>query len=480
MKRPLFGVVLAATLAFFSCQSDDSVEDICASMDDEVFKNYCYEHFDTNADGKLSQAEANAVYTIYIYGLDVRSLNGIEHFTKLEELAVEECENLREVVIPNTVPLLIFKDCNNLESFYGKYASLDNRCVIVDGKLCAFAPSGLTEYTIPDGVTSIGNGAFNFCKNLTSITIPDSVTWIGGSAFEGCENLTSITIPDGVTSIEASAFSGCSSLTSITIPDGVTSIEASAFNGCSSLTSITIPDGVTSIGGVAFSGCSSLTSITIPDGVTLIEASAFNGCSSLKSITIPDSVTSIGASAFSGCSSLKSFYGKFVSADNRCVIVDGELCAFVPSGLTEYTIPDSVTSIGGFAFEDCKNLTSITIPDSVTSIGDYAFNGCENLKSITIPDSVTSIEFSAFNGCSSLTSITIPDSVTSIGDGAFSFCENLTSVYCKATIPPTGDSDMFDDNASGRKIYVPMNSVEAYKVANMWKEYADDIVGYDF
>ncbi|MBQ2364074.1 MAG: leucine-rich repeat domain-containing protein [Alistipes sp.] len=238
MKRPLFGVVLAATLAFFSCQSDDSVEDICASMDDEVFKNYCYEHFDTNADGKLSQAEANAVYCIYISGLDVRSLNGIEHFTKLEELVVEECENLREVVISNPVPLLIFKDCNNLESFYGKYASLDNRCVIVDGKLCAFAPSGLTEYTIPDGVTSIGDDAFQGCSSLTSITIPDSVTSIGGCAFCGCENLTSITIPDSVTSIGGVAFSLCENLTSITIPDGVTSIGNYAFNGCENLKSV--------------------------------------------------------------------------------------------------------------------------------------------------------------------------------------------------------------------------------------------------
>ena len=114
----------------------------------------------------------------------------------------------------------------------------------------------IREVTIIEGVTSIGNYAFDGCSNLTSITIPGSVTSIGGGAFSDCSSLTSITIPDSVTSIENYAFSNCSSLTSITIPDSVTSIGDGAFSGCSSLTEITIPDSVTSIGGSAFSGCS--------------------------------------------------------------------------------------------------------------------------------------------------------------------------------------------------------------------------------
>ena len=150
------------------------------------------------------------------------------------------------------------------------------------------------------------------------------------------------------------------------------------------------------------------------------------------------------------------------------------------SRLTSVTIQDSVTSIGECAFSDCSRLTSVTIPDSVTSIGDSAFRGCSSLTSVTIPDSVTTIGEGAFEYCSRLTSVTIPDSVTSIGDSAFRGCSRLTSVYCKATTPPSGGSTMFTSNASGRKIYVPTESVEAYKSASYWKDYANAIVGYNF
>ena len=398
-------------------------------------------------------------------------------------------------------------------------------------------------------VTEIGKSAFWGCDSLTSVTIPDSVTSIGKSAFRYCTSLTSVTIPDGVTEIGDRAFYNCTSLISITIPDGVSSIGDSVFYNCSSLTSVTIPDSVTSIGNNAFRGCTSLTSITIGNGVTSIGVAAFMDCTSLTSITIPDSVTSIGEAAFPDCDSLTSFYGKYASEDGRCLIIDGTLNSFAPAGITEYTIPDSVTSIGRAAFIGCESLESITIPDGitsiglgafqrclsltsiaipdsvtdfgdsmfhsctslenvtlsngltaigagtfiecrslknitfpegVTSIGEYAFHYCTSLTSITIPESVTSIREGAFAYCTSLTSITIPDSITEIGKSAFEGCTSLTSVYCKATTPPSGYGDMFDDNASGRKIYVPSESVEAYKTAEYWCDYADNIEGYDF
>ena len=353
--------------------------------------------------------------------------------------------------------------------------------------------SKVKKIVIEDGVTSIGNYAFESCWNLTSITIPDSVTSIGKDAFHACSSLSSITIPDSVTSIGDSAFSNCG-LTSITIPGSVTSIGKFAFDGCTHLTSITIPDSVTSIGEAAFHGCFSLTSITIPDSVTSIGKYAFSDCESLTNITISDSVTSIGAYAFQYCSRLTSI----TIPDS--VISIGEWAFRDCSGLTSITIPKSVTSIGNDAFYGCNNLTvylengstltsndlgvdeskivsywnednltwtldadgtltisgtgamkdydyyynnpspaaqkkdsvkKVVIEDGVTSIGDDAFYYCESLTSITIPDSVTSIGNHAFYDCSSLPSITIPDGVTSIGNSAFYNCSSLTSI----TIP---------------------------------------------
>ncbi|MBE6195970.1 MAG: leucine-rich repeat domain-containing protein [Rikenellaceae bacterium] len=259
----------------------------------------------------------------------------------------------------------------------------------------------------------------------------------------------------------------------------VTSIGNRAFYECSKLKNITIPNGTRTIGEFAFCHCRGLITIAIPDSVTSIDGFAFSSCSGLTTISIPDNVTSIGDGPFAHCSSLKAFYGKYASDNNRCLIIAGTLNSFAPAGLTSYIIPNNITSIGHSVFSQCSNLTSIIIPEGVTSIRDSAFGACSNLTSITIPDSVKIIEWYAFTGCSGLISITIPEGVTTIGLDAFRSCKNLASVYCKPATPPSG-AKAFDDNASGRKIYVPNASVDAYKAAYTWRNYADATVGYDF
>lgn len=345
--------------------------------------------------------------------------------THIGALAFSACDDLTKITIPNSVTSIgdgAFFGCRGLQNKVGDLIYIkttDNPYYY----LCGVANTILNTYTISNRTRFIGggtglSGAFSGLSKLTSITIPDSVISISDGAFFNCKSLTSVTIPNSVKIID-NAFGCCSSLTSITIPNGVEIID-NAFWGCSSLTSVTIPNSVKSMDG-AFGGCSSLTSITIPGSVksmngafgqcySLINQETYF-CNSLVSVTIQNGVPNIGEGTFSGCSSLASI-----------------------------TIPNSVTSIGDSAFRDCSSLTSITIPSSVTSIGDSAFWNCSSLTSIVIPEGVTAIGEKAFWGCKALTSATLPGSLKSFGWNdayylghvdVFGSCDSLTTVTLK-------------------------------------------------
>ena len=404
--------------------------------------------------------------------------------TSLGEAAFKWCSDLTSVTIPNSVTSIgnnAFANCYGLTS-----VTIPNSVTSI-GADAFYYCSGLTSVTIGSGVTSIGNAAFRNCYGLKKVIVKDIAAWCGIKFGSSDSNplgyakhiysdedieITNLIIPNSVTSIENRAFQYCKGLTSVTIPNSVTSIGNYAFASCEGLTSVTIGSGVTSIGSEAFSGCSGLTSVTIPNSVSSIGFRAFQNCSGLTSITIGNSVTSIGSEAFSGCSGLKKVIVKDIAAwcgikfndyDSNPLSYAKHLYSDEDTEITSLIIPNSVSSIGDYAFRDCSSLTSVTIPNSVTSIRNYAFQNCSGLisitigsgvtsignhafqycsvlTSVTIPHSVTSIGFRAFCGCSGLTSITIPNSVTSIGDEAFSRCSGLTSITIPNSVTSIGSS----------------------------------------
>ncbi len=472
---------------------------------------------------------------------NLTSINIPKGVTNIGDYAFDNCSSLNSIIIPESMTSIgysVFYYCTNLATI-----------TIPEGVTsigdCAFEGCGsLNSIIIPESVTSIGSRAFYSCNNLTSITckainpptcestafnnipqpIPVYVPESSVAAYQAADgwkelanirsniivsgtcgdNLTWILTNEGELIIEGTGamtdyenanatpwYDYNSSIKNVSIREGVTSIGRWAFFYCSSATSITIPNGVISIGNEAFSHCSNITSITIPTGITSIGNYAFTGCSSLTSINIPRSVTSIGIGVLKDCSSLTSIIvdedNEFYNSRNGCNAVIETTSKNLISGCSSTVIPESVISIGVYAFSGCDNLTSITIPDGVTSIRDYAFDNCSSLTSINIPESVTIISGNVFRGCNSLISIiveegntaydsredcnaiiesntntlitgcsatVIPESVTNIGYLAFYGCSNLTSITIPEGVTNIGNY-AFDNCSSLTSITIP-------------------------
>ena len=335
---------------------------------------------------------------------------------------------------------------------------------------------------IGDGVTSIGEFAFQDCTSLTSVTIPDGVTSIGYSAFSDCSSLTSITLPASMTSIEAYAFDGCDSLASITLPASVTSIKYSVFRGCDSLKTITVAEGnpvyhsdgncliqtaekklivgcqssviptngsVTSIGEYAFEYCKNLTSIVIPARVASIGHHAFAFCTLLKSITIPASVTSIKDGAFFRCDALSDVYytgaekhwANIATGSNNDSLLDADIHYIGPTVIDSGTCGDNLTwtlSVDGtLAISGTGPMYDFSSGAS-NAAPWYSYRD-KIIETVQIGDGATSIGAYAFYDCGSLTSVTIPKGVTSIEESTFEDCINLTSVTLPEGLTSIGE-----------------------------------------
>ena len=390
--------------------------------------------------------------------------------------AFYRCPAITSMTIPTSVTSIgfaAFSGCTSLASIEVAsgneyYSSLDGVLFNKNATELVYFPSGRAgDYTIPNGVISIGNNAFGECEALTSVTIPNSVTSIGNCAFalvgslkdvyylgtqEQWKAITIGTSNDELINAEihfAPAISGsCGENLTWTLDEsGLLTISGTGDMENYEYDS----DNRTTAPWSKYS--ETIITVVIEPGVTGLGNYAFNYCSKITSVTMPNSVTSIGKEALRNCKALTSIE---VASDNEYYSsLDGvlfnkdatELVRF-PGGLAgTYTIPGSVTSIGDSAFSNCTSLTSVTIPGSVTSLGDSAFWGCGSLTNVTIPGSVTSIGYGAFAWCSSFTSMIIPNSVTSIGDYVFHFCEALTTVTIGNGVTSLGEHTFFSCTA---------------------------------
>ena len=412
--------------------------------------------------------------------------------TEIGAYAFYNCYKLKKLVIPATVSQI------GTYAFHGAsiHAVLDGNNPVFykdasgvmynNKKELIWADRELSgNYTIPQGTTKISPQAFYYCKAVESVTIPDSVTSIGDGAFIEC-SVTSLTIPYSVTQIGKKAFSGVygtvfvdahntvyahdadgkvliknetevvwasgSLSETYIIPDGVKKIGESAFEGsrvpavvfpssllliddyafqgCNQLATASIPGSVGSIGTNAFAGCSSLSAVDISDGVIEIGNGAFMSCFSLSSLSIPGSVRTIGNDAFSACSEIS-----YLILSEGLKSIGDE--AFSGIGIKRVTIPNSVTDLGAYAFYNCKNLTAVTIGSGVRKMGEYIFAECKTLTTANLTDGVQEIAMGMFSSCP-IAEITIPASVTAIGDYAF-YATKLKTVTLPANVTKIGN-----------------------------------------
>ena len=440
-------------------------------FEDEMVKTKLIEAFDINKDGELSLKEA-------------RTVENIEHaFGEIKPIYFYERKPFRS---------------------FDEFRFFTNVTTIPKGMFSVW--EDLSSITLPDSITLIDTAAFYSCTSLSSVVIPEGVTQIKEETFCG-SGLKTVTLHEGVEVVNARAFSYCSNLTTVEV-QGICLFQSSAFMGCKNLNhlyisdyskwcscgfsyhthpfsyskgdnhlyvrgvevkELTIPMGITKIAAFAFSNCNCLSSVVIPTSITTIEQATFSNCSRLISVTIPSSVTSIGAGAFELCTSLTNI-------DIPQSVSSIEMGAFNGcSSLTSIILPPKITSIKFYTFSNCSKLSSVFVPDSVLTIEGQAFEHCTSLSNIVIPDSVTSIGAGAFYGCSALTSIIIPENVIQISDYAFMDCYQLEKIIILPSIPPLLGTYAFSGVNNNCPIYVPELSVEAYKSADGWRNYADRI-----
>lgn len=400
----------------------------------------------------LSGIYGNPVIAIYIPDCVSKFGNNVLNNMDLTSLRLPE--SLSEVGTQSM-------ELPKLSSFTGGngIVSQDGRCIIINDELVGFASAGITEYTIPDGVRKIGWGAFNKRTELKSIVMPDSVTEIGQAAFYGCSSLETITLSSSLNTIGSAIFMLCDNLKAFYGDSPYRTEDYKCF---------IIPSlGNREEGSMTlrkFAGGGGDTEYTIPDGIHVIDVNAFVS-PTLKKVTLNNDIVEVMGSAFTGCTAFEGIYGPNTSADHRFIQFGSELRTFaVPNGLTEYHIPDDITSIGYSAFKGIPGIKKITMGDQVVSIGGYTFNECDDLEEVILSAGLKKIGDDRYSGYT-----------------PFINCRKLKKVYFRSLTPPAFyyGNEYFEVNQD-LVVYVPEGYIDYYKRDDGWYKYHDHMTEYAY
>ena len=419
----------------------------------------------------LNQSGCTLVSSTYENGVGVLRFSGtLTRFDRISDNP-DELHRLTGILVPDCVEYIgesIFWDSNMIQEFrvpaslkgvkpftspktialerlFGNHVSEDERCIVIDGVLYAFAPAGLTSYTVPSGIDRISSNAFALTQELKSVVLPDGLTTLEQDCFTR-SGLESVYLPASVRSIDMYAFNNCLKLKQLLGESIFISKDRKYLSD---------PYGMYGNTLFFFAGKDD-TSYEIPEGIAAIENYAFSGCGNLRSLTFSNNIQYIGGDAFADCVNLEAFYGPNTTSDHKGLMADGMLQIVVPSISGDYVVPAEVTMLGDRLFTNKQNLRSVTMGDQVTSIGMYAFAYCHELRSVTLSANLVTM-----------------------GYNPFQHSDQLESVYFRSLLPPAVAS-IEDTGNPLVSFYVPSQAFRLYTSDVVWKPYWNVMKAYNY
>ena len=447
--------------------SDVRLNEGLASISGYAFRN-CTSLTEITLPGSVTGIGANAFENCSA----LETVNLPEGLVSVKNYVFKGCTALETVTLPDSVQQLgyqVFGNCTALSSinypanlttmlyasfsYSNHYGSLFSGCTNLK---TLEIPEGVTaipdhalrdciyleEITLPASLESIGEYAFSGNTGLKTVEMKDKVTTLGSYAFQNCTGLESVTFSESLSSMGEYAFSSCTALAEAALPGSLKTIPTYAFQKCTGLKKLTVGDGTTEISQSAFETCTGLVDISLPESLVTIQHYAFRGCSALETLTLPDSLQKLGYQTFANCTSLSSAnYPAGLTTMLSIYFSYSNHYGSTFSGCTNLKtleIPEGVTAIPDHALRDCTDLEEVTLPESLETIGEYAFYGSAGLKMLQMQNNLTSAGSEAFRNCTGLKSVIFSETLSTMGEYAFAGCTGLTEVSLPgslATVP---------------------------------------------